>query len=113
MKGFLFDENLPSQFKFVPTLPVTHATALGTQLEDSKIWAFAKQNDLVIVSKDADFSDRVMLAVPPPRVVHPVFGNLRRTAYHAYLASVWPKIESLIKHRKWVRVFLDRIESVS
>jgi predicted nuclease of predicted toxin-antitoxin system len=113
MKGFLLDENLPSRLNFAPSLPVTHAKTLGAQPTDSELWNFAKQNDLAIVSKDADFSDRMMLATPPPRVVHLAFGNMRRNAYHAHLALAWPKIETLIKNHKLVRVFLDRIEGVS
>ncbi len=29
------------------------------------LWAYAKEHDLTIVSKDADFSDRVLLSEPP------------------------------------------------
>ena len=105
--------NLPLRLKFEISLPVTHAKTLGAQPTDSELWDFAKQNDLVIVSKDADFSDRMMFATPPPRVVHLAFGDVRRNAYHAHLANAWPKVETLIKNHKLVRVFLDRIEGVS
>jgi predicted nuclease of predicted toxin-antitoxin system len=79
---------------------------------DSRIWEFAKERELVIVSKDADFSERIILSAPPPRVVHLRFGNLRRNDYHALLARVWPQIEAMIKNHKLVNVFADHIEGI-
>lgn len=113
MNGFLLDENLPLRLKFSPSLPVVHATILGPQPTDSQLWDHAHSGDLIIVSKDSDFSDRMMLSSPPPRVVHLAFGNLRLSDYHAHLKAVWPRIESLIQNHKLVRVHLDRIEAIS
>jgi predicted nuclease of predicted toxin-antitoxin system len=70
MKGWLLDENLPSRLAFTPTLPVTPATAVAPNPTDSQLWAFARERELVIVTKDADFSDRIILEAPPPWVVH-------------------------------------------
>ena len=67
---------------------------------------------LAIVSKDADFSDRIMLSAPPPWVVRPAFGNLRLREYHAVLARVWPQIEALLPAHKLLIVHADRIEAV-
>ena len=66
---------------------------------------------LVIVSKDADFSDRIMLSAPPPWIVHLRFGNLRRKEYHALLAKMWPHVEALLPQNKLICVYADRIES--
>ncbi len=112
MKGFLFDENVPIPLRFVPSLPVIHATSLGPSPSDSELWTHAARNALVIVSKDTDFADRAMNATPPPWVVHLRFGNLRRAAFEALLASAWPRVESLLPSHKLIRVFADRIESV-
>ena len=71
------------------------------------------QNELVIVSKDADFSERILLAPPPPWVVHLRIGNMRRRDFHAFLARVWPQVESLLPGHKLVNVFADRIEAVA
>jgi predicted nuclease of predicted toxin-antitoxin system len=56
MMGFLFDENLPRVLSLPTSLPVIHALDLGCRLTDSQIWTHAEQHDLVIVTKDADFS---------------------------------------------------------
>ncbi len=112
MNGFLFDENVPMPLRFVPSLPVIHATALGPSPSDQELWTYATQSALAIVSKDTDFAERVMHAAPPPWVVHLRFGNLRRAAFETLLATAWPRVESLLPVHKLIRVFADRIESV-
>jgi predicted nuclease of predicted toxin-antitoxin system len=112
MKGFLFDENLPSRLKFTPNLPVTAATSIGLSPTDSVLWEFARKEELIIVTKDADFSDRVIVAQPPPWVVHLRFGNMRRQDFHALLARVWPQVEQSLKTNKLVNVYADRIEAI-
>lgn len=113
MKGFLFDENLPSRLTFQPRLPVVSPTVLGRSPTDTQVWEHARREQLVIVTKDADFSGRIILATPPPRVVHLRFGNLQRREFHALLARVWPQVEALLKSHKLVNVHADRVEGVS
>ena len=112
MKGYLFDENLPKRLRFSPKLPIVSASKIGKQPTDSQIWEFARKHDLVIVSKDADFSDRIITNSPPPRVVYLRFGNLRKDEFHALLARVWPQIETLLKSHKLVNVYSDRLEGI-
>ena len=112
MKGFLFDENLPSRLLFSPKLPIIPTSKIGRQPTDSQIWEYARKRDLVIVSKDADFSDRIITQSPPPRVVHLRFGNLRKREFHARLARAWPQIETLLKSHKLVNVYADRLEGI-
>lgn len=112
MKGFFFDENLPSRLTFTPGLPLVATTSLGASPTDSQVWEFARQRELVIVSKDADFSERIILHSPPPWVVHLRFGNMRRREFHALLARVWPQVEALLKTHKLVNVYADRVEGV-
>ena len=112
MKGFLLDENLPGNLRFTPSLPVVHVAALGTSAPDSFLWDWAKEHDFVIVTKDADFSHRILLSRPPPWVVHLRFGNLGRQAFHELPAKVWPGIEDLLPGHKLVDVYADRLEAV-
>ena len=112
MNGFLFDENLPVNIRFTPTFPVIHVSVLGKSPSDTQIWQFAKQNDLTIVTKDADFSDRFMVDASPPKVVHLRLGNMRQRAFHGFLASVWPTIETLIVDYELIDVYQDRIEAI-
>lgn len=112
MKGFLFDENLPARLRFSPKLPIVSGSSVGKNPTDSQVWEFARRRELVIVSKDADFSDRIITQTPPPWVVHLRFGNLRRNEFHALLARVWPQIERLLKSHKLVNVYSDRLEGI-
>jgi predicted nuclease of predicted toxin-antitoxin system len=112
MNGLLFDENLPRVPSLQTNLPITHASNLGSRLTDSELWAHAEQNDLVIVTKDADFSRRVILVAPPPRVVHLRVGNMRRRDFAAWLERIWPQIEFIVRTHKLVNAYRDRIEAV-
>lgn len=112
MKGFLLDENLPYRLQCSPSLPITAFSQVSRQPSDSDLWHYARRHKLVIVSKDADFSDRIILQSPPPWVVHLRFGNLRRREFHARLAQVWPQIEGLLKTHKLVNVYADRLEGI-
>ena len=112
MNGFLFDENVPSRLTFSPQFPIVHASKLGDSPTDTQVWDFARQGDLVILTKDADFSDRIIVQSPPPRVVHLRFGNLRRRDFHARLGRVWPQVEALLQTHKLVNVYIDRVEGI-
>ncbi len=112
MRGFLLDENMPSRVRFVPGLPLIHCASLGPGVSDTNIWNYAKSNRLVIITKDSDFSSRIMLSCPPPWVVRFRIGNLRRAEFHAFAAGVWPQIERLLPEHKLINVYHDRIEAV-
>lgn len=112
MTGFLFDENLPVVASLPSLLPVTHVTDVGPRLTDSQIWEYARQHDLAIVTKDADFSQRIVLSSPPPRVIHLRVGNMRRREFSEWLERLWPQIESLVASHKLVNVFAASIEAI-
>ncbi len=112
MKGFLFDENLPSKLTVQPFLPVVSSSSLGASPTDTQIWQHAKREELVVVTKDFDFSDRIILQNPPHWVVHIRFGNLRRREFHALLSRASPQVEVLLKTHKLINVFSDRVEGI-
>lgn len=113
VNGFLFESNLPPRTAFASAFPIIHATTLGVSPTDSEIWKYAREHDLAIVSKDADFSERIIISTPPPRVIHLRFGNMRLHDYRAFLASIWPRVEYLVATHKLVNVYRDRIECVN
>jgi predicted nuclease of predicted toxin-antitoxin system len=113
MKGWLLDQNLPAQLTFAPALPIVAATVLGSSPTDSELWDHARENSLAIVTKDADFSGRIILQTPPPWIVHLRFGNLRRRDFHPVLARAWPQIEALLPAHKLVNVYADRVEAIA
>jgi predicted nuclease of predicted toxin-antitoxin system len=112
MNGFLFDANLPSRLHFKPSLPIRSPIAVGKNPTDTEIWDYAATHHLVIVSKDADFSDRIIIRSPPPWVIHIRFGNMRKREFHQALARLWPEVEVLIKTHKLVNVYAERVEGI-
>ncbi len=81
-------------------------------MKDSEIWRFAKENNLTIVTKDADFSDRILLSDPPPRVIHIKLGNMKIKNFYQAIQSVWNEVVEMSQNYKLVRVYHDRIEGI-
>lgn len=113
MRGYLLDENLPDRLPLPTSQPVFHARDLGASLTDSDLWALARRERWAIVSKDADFAERIVAAGPPPWVIHLRIGNLRLAEFRAFVARVWPRVEALLPAHKLINVYRDRIEAVS
>ena len=110
---FLIDVNLPRRFSVWSGAEYLHVLDLDDEWSDTGIWNYAKENDLTIITKDADFSDRILLGQTPPSVIHIRFGNLKMRAFHAKISAVWPRVLNLSAKHKLVRVFADRIEAIN
>jgi predicted nuclease of predicted toxin-antitoxin system len=79
MTGLLFDQNLSPRLvallrDLLPGSTHVEAIRLGRVL-DKEVWEYARQHDLVIVSKDADFSELSLLWGFPPKVIWIRRGN--------------------------------------
>ena len=81
-------------------------------MPDSEIWEYAKQGNLTIVTKDTDFSDKIMLSKPPPRVIHIRFGNMRMKEFYQHMLKSWPEIMQLSQECKLVQVYKDRLQGI-
>ncbi len=112
MPRYLIDANLPYYFSIWHGPDYVHVRDLNEEWTDSQLWAYAKGHGLTIVSKDADFSDRVLLSGPPPRVIHVKLGNMRMNAFHQAISKVWAEVCELSRRYRLVRIFLDRVEGV-
>ncbi len=75
----LFDQNLsPRLPRLLCDIYVdsVHVRAVGLRdADDALIWAYAKQHDLTIVSKDSDFQQRSLLYGSPPKFIWLRVGN--------------------------------------
>jgi predicted nuclease of predicted toxin-antitoxin system len=69
MKGFLLDENLPTRLTFAPSMPTCHARHFGGNPTDGELWELARVRHWVIITKDADFSERILVSKAPPWIV--------------------------------------------
>lgn len=109
---FLIDANLPYYFSLWHAANFTHVYEIDSGMSDEAIWEHAKRQDLTIVTKDADFSDRIMLDAPPPRVIHLRIGNMTISELHDFLSRNWARIEELSMSHKLVSVGRERIDCV-
>ena len=112
MAKYLIDANLPYYFNLWNSADYIHQFDLKPDAADSDIWEFSKLNNLTIVTKDADFSDRIMLSTPPPRVVHVRVGNMKFSDFHRFITEIWPEIEKLARENKLINIYKDRIETI-
>lgn len=112
MKKYLIDVNLPRYFSLWSSDEYEHVVNINDELKDSEIWLYAKQQQLTIVTKDADFSELVLVNEPPPRVIHIKFGNLKMHEFHQLLSKIWTDVCLLSEDYKLVRVYQNRIEGV-
>ena len=109
---FLIDANLPYRFAIWHGKNFTHVFDLGEEWTDAQIWSYAVENDLVIVSKDSDFSYRILQSQPPPRVIHIRIGNMGIREFHQFIDQNWDVICQVVKAHKLVNVYVDRIEGI-
>ncbi len=113
MAKYLVDANLPCYFSLWNSEDYIHAFDIDYKMSDQKIWEYAIENNLTIISKDSDFSQRILLQIPPPRVIHLKIGNLKLKDLHQLLHLNWKQILNLTEQHKLVNVFMDKIEAIN
>ncbi len=112
MPDFLIDVNLPYHFSLWKGDRYINQNDIDDEWTDTQIWNYARESGLTIVSKDSDFSTRVIFHLPPPKVIHIRLGNLKMREFFAAMNSVWDEVLELNKEHKLVTVFRDRIEAI-
>lgn len=112
MPKYIVDTNLPYYFSLWRTNDYVFQRDFDPSAPDSDVWQYAKENSLTIITKDRDYSDRILLTDPPPRIIHLKIGNLRMRAFHQFISVQWDKICELSDSYKLIYVFLDRIECI-
>lgn len=95
----LFDQNLSPRLAslLADLFPNSnHVFPLGLDtIDDSEIWEFAKANDFVLVTKDADFSDLSVLRGFPPKVIWIRRGNCKTSDIEQILRTNFKIISQL------------------
>jgi predicted nuclease of predicted toxin-antitoxin system len=112
MARYLIDANLPRWFSLWSGSECEFVHDIGPTWTDTEIWNHAAANGLTIVSKDADFSERVLLSADGPHVIHIRVGNLTMQDFHGYLTGIWGDVCQASDTSRLVSVYRDRIESI-
>jgi len=107
--SFLVDVNLPYRFKLWHNEQFQHVREIDDEWSDSQIWQYAKEKDLTIVTKDTDFSNRIITSKPPPKVIHLKVGNMKLAELRQFLLANWEEIIRMSADHKLVNVYRDRI----
>ncbi len=113
MPRYLIDVNVPRDPSIWPADIAVYAIDLGPKWSDTKLWAHALDYDMTIVTKDADFSNRLMAAQRAPRIIHLKVGNMRLAEFRAFIKPRWPRIAALSEQAQLVQVYRDQIETLS
>ena len=87
MNGLLVDNNLPDCLPCWRGEKCQFVKHLGPAWTDTEIWNYARQHDLTIVTKDSDFSHRILASTPPPRVLHLRIHNQRLHQLDDFMAA--------------------------
>ena len=108
----MIDVNLPYFFSLWKGELFIHQRDIDDEWTDEQRWDFATENDLVIVTKDADFSHRIIFHTPTPKVIHIRFGNMKMRQFFLTLTRHWQEALSLIENNKLVSIYIDRVEAI-
>ena len=112
MKKYLVDANLPSKITVWQTDEFEFVNQINDEWTDGEIWDYAKQNNLTIISKDSDFSHRIIVSNPPPKIIHIKIGNMKLKDFNLTIENLWKRAKKFSETHKLVNVFIDRIEAV-
>ena len=95
----LFDQNLsPRLVKLLADIfpDSNHVFPLGLdESEDTEVWQYAKTNNYLLVTKDADFGDLSILRGFPPKVIWIRRGNCKTSDIENILRTHFAAIKQL------------------
>ena len=111
MALYLIDVNLPYYFSLWNNDKYIHQRDINDEWNDEQIWKYAKENNMTIITKDSDFSNKILLHTPPPKIIHIRFGNMKMKDFFEATAKLWEDVLILNRDHKLVNVFKDRIEA--
>jgi predicted nuclease of predicted toxin-antitoxin system len=97
----LFDQNLSPRLvrRLSDIYPdSTHVYLIGLDTApDTVIWEYARDNEFIIVTRDADFSDLNVMLGYPPKVVWIRRGNCTTNEIESILRTNYEAVESVAR----------------
>lgn len=99
MKPLLFDHNLSPKLiqRLADLYPhAKHVSLLGLNTAtDRTVWEYARNDDFIIVTKDVDFSELLLLYGFPPKIIWIRRGNCSTHTIEALLRDHFEAIETM------------------
>ena len=112
MPEFIVDANLPNSISIWNNGRFEHVLDINPLWDDDEIWDYAKTNNLIIITKDKDFSVKQILKGSPPKIVHIKFGNLKLAEFIQVINTCWTKVETLLQQHSIINIYKDSIEAI-
>lgn len=110
--AYLIDANLPFHLPVWKTEKFQFVLKINPSWDDEEIWKYAREHELIIVTKDKDFIVKQIAAGVPPKVIHVKFGNLKLKDFTTRINEVWQEVERLIQEYSTVNIYLNKIEAI-
>lgn len=107
MDKYLIDSNLPEKFRLWKGEEFVRQSDRDIHAEDSRIWDYAIEHNLTIITKDADFYNRALNQPLGPKVVHIHLNNLSMDELYTCLVGLWPSIVRLLETNRSLEVYSD------
>lgn len=108
----LIDENLSPRLAAALGPEAMHATAIGERMSDVRLWHYAREHGYTILTKDADFFDRLSVEGAPPKVIWVRSGNLPRAELETAIVRQWPVVIQLLENADLIEIHGDRLEAI-
>ena len=110
---YLIDENLPAKIQLWKSAEFIHVTEIKVAMDDFDIWKYAQENQLTIVTKDADFRNMMIAdkSDSAPKVILFGIGNMKLNEFIQFVENTWSKVKLASSNNKLVIVYNDFIET--
>ncbi|MBX7044708.1 MAG: DUF5615 family PIN-like protein [Ignavibacteria bacterium] len=109
---FLVDVNLPKNFSFFNTDGFVHWVDINPQMSDDKIWDYALENNLIILTKDSDFYFKSVREESHVKVVYFKLVNQKLSDLYKYFSNNWKLIKDLIENNRLVLASVNEVEII-
>lgn len=109
---FLVDVNLPKHFSFFNSSEFIHLTDINPKMSDANVWGYAKENNLIILTKDSDFYFKSITEEKSVKVVYFKLGNQKLSELHSYFSNNWDLIKAQIEQSWLILASHNEIEII-
>jgi predicted nuclease of predicted toxin-antitoxin system len=111
--AYLIDANLPRWFSLWSGADFLFAHDFGATWTDQQLWEHARAENLVVVTKDADFRILALAEKAPPKLVHVRIGNVRMQQFFTIMTRRWPEVTALLPTNRLIEIWPDRVVALS
>jgi predicted nuclease of predicted toxin-antitoxin system len=110
--SFLVDVSLPKYFSFFNESHFIFVSDINLRMSDTEIWNYALENELIILTKDTDFYNRLLVSENAPKVIYFQLGNFSLKQLYQYFTDNWIKIQFEIDSAKLIIAKETHIECI-